>query len=340
MKIGIHYSSNSYGAGCIEYMKSNNLDYKVVNAYDSDIVEQLSDCDIFFWHHHHLNPKDILFAKSLLFSLEQSGKKVYPDYRSTWHFDDKVAQKYLLEALELPLINSHVFYTKKEALKWINNQSFPMVHKLKGGASSHNVSLVKNKVEARNKIRRAFGRGFRATNPRSVLLDDVNKLRTGNGSFVAIIKSLLHFVIPYNIEKSKGRDRGYAYFQDFIPNCNHDIRVQFIGDICYAMKRSIRENDFRASGANQIQYDGSRLPKEVIKLAFDISKKLKMQTLALDLIPDGNTWKIAEISYAFAIDDGECDFGFYTNDLIWHKGVFDPYEYMVTYLRTGSCISK
>ena len=32
-------------------------------------------------------------------------------------FDDKIGQKYLLEALGIPFINSHVFYDKYEAIK-------------------------------------------------------------------------------------------------------------------------------------------------------------------------------------------------------------------------------
>jgi glutathione synthase/RimK-type ligase-like ATP-grasp enzyme len=329
MKIGIHHSKVSYSTGCIDYMVKNNIDHKVVNAYDSDIIEQLADCDAFFWHHHHFNPKDVLFAKSLLISLEQKGVKVYPNTKSCWHFDDKVAQKYLLEALNLPVANSHVFYSKKDALRNIENQKFPIVFKLKGGAGSYNVSLIKSKKRAKKVINKSFGRGYRLSSPRAVLKEDIRKLKKGQGSIKEIIKTLIHFVYPYNIERSKGRERGYFYFQDFIPDCDHDIRIQFIGDICYAMKRQVRKNDFRASGANQIDYDGSKLPIEAIKLGFEIANVLKMQTLALDLIPFGDSWKIAEISYAFGIDEGECDFGYFTKDLEYHKGSFNPYEYMI-----------
>ena len=53
-----------------------------------------------------------------MFSVEASGKKVFPDFNTVWHFDDKVGQKYLLEALDLPLVPTWVFYDKTEALQW------------------------------------------------------------------------------------------------------------------------------------------------------------------------------------------------------------------------------
>ncbi len=77
-----------------------------------------------------LNPRDILFAKQLLFSLEQSGIIVFPDFNTGWHFDDKVGQKYLLETIDAPLVPSYVFYSKKEALEWDEQTNFPKVFKL------------------------------------------------------------------------------------------------------------------------------------------------------------------------------------------------------------------
>lgn len=114
MNIAIHHTEESFSDYWIEYCKSNAISFKVVNCYDNDIVTQLQDCDALMWHHHHGVYKDTLFAKSLLFSLEQAGVKVFPDLNTAWHFDDKIGQKYLLEAINAPLVPSHVFYDKKQ----------------------------------------------------------------------------------------------------------------------------------------------------------------------------------------------------------------------------------
>src|SRR5690625_3021554 len=63
--------------------------------------------------------KDVMAARKILFALEHAGVQVFPDFRTAWHFDDKVAQKYLLEAIGAPLVPSYVFYDKEQALTWV-----------------------------------------------------------------------------------------------------------------------------------------------------------------------------------------------------------------------------
>ena len=72
-------------------------------------MQQLVDCDALMWHHDQGNYKDVLFAKQLLFAVEQSGKKVFPDFKTNWYFDDKVGQKYLFESLGVPFVNTYIF---------------------------------------------------------------------------------------------------------------------------------------------------------------------------------------------------------------------------------------
>lgn len=331
MKIGIHSNKLSYSEGLIEYLKNNNIQYKIVDAYSSSIISDLKDCDGFFWHFFHNNPKDVLFAKQLLTSIELSGKKVIPSIKSCWHFDDKVGQKYLLESFNLPLIPSFVAYSKSDAFKLIAKSSFPIVFKLRGGAGSFNVSLIRNKENAKSMINKCFGRGFRQVNPWNGINYEYKKLLKDGFNYIrltSLVKAISHIVIPYKIEETLGREKGYFYFQKFIPDCAFDYRVQFIGDICYAMKRYVRKDDFRASGGGDIDYDGSNIPLEVIKLAKKVRDTLEMETLAIDILPNGKDYIIAEVSYAFAIDEGECDFGYYDSNLNWINQKFNPYEYM------------
>lgn len=329
MKIGIHNSKRSYSEGWINYCESKKIPYKIVNAYSTNIIKDLEDCSIFMWHHYHSNPQDAIFAKQLLFSLEQAGKLVFPDWKTGWHFDDKLGQKYLLEALKLPIVPSYVYYFKTEADNWASNYEFPAVFKLRCGASSYNVQLIKTKKEAFHIIDKAFKSGFRQINPLVDLRENFNKSKTIKKKLKKIIKILPNIVYPYPIEKSKGREQGYVYFQEFIPNCSYDIRVQLIDDKCYAMTRKVRPNDFRASGGGNIDYDGSKVPVAVIELSFKIAKLLNIQSMAIDLLPYKDSFLISEISYAFAIDDGELDFGYWDNKLNYHSGTINPLGWMV-----------
>jgi hypothetical protein len=118
MKIAIHDNKKEryFSYRWINYCKSNNISFKIVDAYDSNIVQQVSDCEAFMWHHSNYDYRDALFAKQLIYSIQQSGKKVFPDFQTSWHFDDKVGQKYLLESINAPLVPSYVFYTKEKQL--------------------------------------------------------------------------------------------------------------------------------------------------------------------------------------------------------------------------------
>ena len=57
-----------------------------------------------------MNPRDLLVAQSIQSALEHSGFRVFPDWRTGWHFDDQVAQKCLFEA-----IGARYVFEKSEA---------------------------------------------------------------------------------------------------------------------------------------------------------------------------------------------------------------------------------
>lgn len=330
MKIAIHYSPDSFSVRWIEYCKENFIDYKIVNAYDSDIIQQVENCDIFMWHHHHGNYKDVLFAKQLLYSLQIAGKKVFPDFNTGWHFDDKVGQKYLLEAIDAPLVPSYAFYTKESALEWVDRTTFPKVFKLRGGAGSSNVKLAKTKEEAIKMIGRAFGKGFTQFDRWRNLKERVRKYREGKDSLLGICKGIGRLFIPTEFSKMHYREKGYVYFQDFIPNNSFDLRVIVVGDKAFAIKRIVREGDFRASGSGNIIYDKQEIDETCVEIAFKVNKVLISQSLAIDFVFDiKNNPLIVELSYGFATAVYDSCPGYWTSDLVWHEEAFKPQYWMV-----------
>ena len=329
-KIAIHCRQGSFSERWIEYCKENNIPYKIVNAYDSDIIKQVEDCEAFMWHHLQNNYKDALFAKQLLYSLQTAGKKVFPDFHTGWHFDDKVGQKYLLESIGAPLVPSYVFYTKKDALDWVSNTSFPKVFKLRGGAGAENVRLVHSKTEAKRLIRKAFGRGFPQYDTKSHLKDVYVKWKQGKVSFLEVCRGLAHLFIPIRNAKFHANENGYAYFQDFIPNNKYDIRVIVIGDKAFAIKRMCRPDDFRASGSGNIIYERSEIDLRCVKMSFDVAAKLKTTSVATDWVRTPiDEWFVVELSYGFAMHGYDTCPGYWTNDMQWHEGQFNPQGWMV-----------
>lgn len=330
MKIAIHHRAGSFSDRWIAYCRKQNIPYKIVNAFDSNIIEQVKDCDVFMWHHHPGLYKDTLVAKKILLSLEHSGVRVFPDFKTGWHFDDKVAQKYLFEALDLPCIPSYVFYDKIEALDWASQTSYPKVFKLKGGAGAANVQLAKNKSQAFKLIKKSFNKGFPHFDRVGNLKERFRKFRNGQDTFLGVLKGIARLFIKVDLVKWLSPEKGYAYFQDFMPNNSFDIRVIVIGARAFAIKRLVRPNDFRASGSGDIIYNPSEISIECIRLAFLINEKVCSQSIAFDFIFDeANNPMIVEISYGFATGAYDPCPGYWDKDLNWHEGEFNPQEWMV-----------
>lgn len=331
MKIAIHHKLGSFSERWIEYCKKNAISYKIVNAYDSNIIEQVKGCDVFMWHHHHADFKDVLTAKKILFALEHAGIKVFPDFKTGWHFDDKVAQKYLLEAIEAPVVPSFVFYEKQKALDWAESTDYPKVFKLKGGAGSSNVKLVKNKKQCVRLINKAFGSGFAQNDYLYEFKDRIKKYKAGKMSAKQILSPLYRLVFPRAFDKMSHKEKGYVYFQEFIPNNDSDTRIVIVGNYAVAEKRFVRKGDFRASGSGEFSYDNINL--KAIGLAFEISKRLKVQCVAFDFVFDENDNPlIVEMSYGFGTTGLNKAPGYWDSSLNWHEGKFNPQEWMLNHI--------
>ena len=309
MKIAFAKTTFEYETSCwIEYCKKHNIDYILVDPYDTDVVEKMKDCDVFMWHHSQSNYKDLLFANQLLFSMQQAGKTVYPDFYSNWHFDNKVGQKYLLEAIGAPLVKTYVFYDKTEALKWAKETTYPKVFKLRCGAASKNVKLAHSYQECKKFINKAFGKGY----------PPYNADNTFKFGIKPVLLFLKHTFFPPKKYKYINHEKGYVYFQDFMSGNTHDTRVIVInGKYACAEKRFNRKDDFRASGSGSFSYED--IDTNIVRVAFEVAKKLRMQSVAFDFVYDEHrNPKIVEICFGFGTKGISHSPGYYTDDLEWH----------------------
>lgn len=314
----------------IDYCEKNNIPFKLVSCYDNDIIDQLKDCSGLMWNYHQSNFKDIVMSKPLLFSLQQIGMKVFPDFNTAWHFDDKLGQKYLLEALNTDLVQTWAFYDKKTALDWIKKTSYPKVFKLRGGAGSQNVQLVKNASAAIKLANKAFGNGFPAYDAWGSIKERIRKWRLGKTDAFDVLKGFFRLINPPRYAKVMGNDINYLYFQEFIPNNDSDIRIIVIDGKAFALKRMVRVNDFRASGSGSFRYEREVFDERCVKLSFEYTKKLKAQCIAYDYVFDqDNNPKLIEISYGFANKVYDPCTGYWDENMNWYPGVFNPYGWMV-----------
>lgn len=322
MKIGIHPTEGLYSDLWIPYCESHGIEYKLVDCYRSDIIEQLEDCDALMWHFSHKSARASKFAKDLLYAVQASGKEVFPDFNMLWHFDDKIGQKYLFETKGIPHPPTYVWYNRKEALHWASVTEFPKVFKLRNGSASDNVKLVRTRKHAKRLIRRAFTRGFRQYHGWSNLKDRVRKYRLGKATIRDVLKGIVRIFWTTEYARHTAREKGYVYFQDFVPGLDHDFRVFVIGDRAFFIKRMVRKNDFRASGSGT--YLGAReyVREDLVRLAFEISDLLKSPCLVFDFVYLEGKPVVLEISFGTITNWSHSD-GYLDREMHWHEGLFD-----------------
>lgn len=329
MKIGIHHYKGSFSERWIAYCDEQRIPWKLVDCYSNDIMQQLNDCDALMWHINQNNPKDNLFAKQLIFSVQASGKKVFPNFHTSWHFDDKVGQKYILEAICAPLAKTWIFYDKKKALQWASQTKFPKVFKLRGGGGSQNVRLTRNLKEAKRLIRKAFGYGFLGYYALGSIKERWRKFRLGKTNFQDLIEGVVRFVLPPPYARKRGREKGYVYFQEYVPDNTFDIRIIIIGDRAFAIKRMIRKDDFRASGSGMILYEKEHFTDETVALSFKMASQLKSQSAAFDFVYYGDKIYVLEVSFGFIKEVYDPCTGYWDKNLKWYEGKFNPCDWMV-----------
>jgi len=125
------------------------------------------------------------------------------------------------------------------------------------------------------------------------------------------------------------RDRGYAYFQDFIAENDHDIRVVVIGKRAFAIKRLVRDGDFRASGSGRIIYEPEQIPLDCVRIAFEATEAIGSQCAAYDFVFDNGRPLIIEVSYAFAQEAYRACPGYWDESLNWHNKTVDPEVFII-----------
>jgi hypothetical protein len=130
-----------------------------------------------------------------------------------------------------------------------------------------------------------------------------------------------------NNSKLIGREKGYIYFQDFIPNNDSDTRVTVIGDRAFAFIRNVRRGDFRASGSGDIVYDPHRIQLKCLEIAFEVTRKVGSQSMAFDFVIGANQQPlILEVSYCYAAQAVYSCPGHWDAELNWHEGHIWPQD--------------
>lgn len=299
----IFQHSGSWANPWIEYCQKNNISFEIVDCYQPDIINKLLHFDCLLWHIGNYVLQDMLVGRSILYAAKNMGLKVFPDYNTAWHFDDKIAETYILQSAGAPIPDSWMFYQFQDCSSWLQNEAkYPLIAKLRCGAGSNNVRLLRTKNNALKYARKMFKHGYK-TYPSILFKTKSQFLSSKNWEVMkARIKRIPEFLQTLSRAKKFPKERGYVFFQEYIPNDGFDLKIVVIGDKLSYIGRNIRKGDFRASGGGDLFFEKSLVSQNIITSAFSISDKLGFQCMGYDYVVDKITGigKIVEISYGFS----------------------------------------
>ncbi len=305
MHVAIHPDDYRFGGPPEKYdaasprwaqlLESAGHDVKWVDVRAADILDQLAGCDGFMWRWAHFRGMGRIARRLLPVIERELGLLVYPDQSTCWHYDDKLAQAYLLEAAELPIPRTWIWFDANAAGNWVKTATYPLVLKLASGASSSNVRLLHDDLEAGVWIDRLFKcqvtnlteEQFQPLNFRDRIRAAAEMLKSGGRSFLG--------------NDGLEPQSGYVLFQEFLPDNPFDTRVTVIGNRAFAFRRFNRAGDFRASGSGKIDWDPNATDQRFVKLAFEAARRLKIQSGAIDGLYRNGECVIGEISYTYAL---------------------------------------
>ena len=321
MLVGIH----KVGYGQIftkkyeKILSFNGIKYLWLDSSSQNFWQQVEELDLFIYRWIQFDDMHQI-AKAVIPVIERyMNIPCLPDLNTCWHYDDKIRQYYILKQANLPIVESWIFWDKKKALQWADTAEFPVVFKLKNGASSMNVVKVNTKQQAKKIINIMFNRGIF---PGKIPLADTTQkkdfelfksLRKLGGKFRLFYQG--ENKIPY-----WQKHKNYVLFQKYLPNNDYDTRVVVIGERAYAFRRFNRKNDFRSSGSGNLDLNPESIDLQHVKVAFKVSKKMQFQTMAYDFLYNNKKSEFCEISYTY-VDwvPHDCP-GYWDSELNWHKG--------------------
>ncbi|BCS54870.1 RimK family alpha-L-glutamate ligase [Geobacter sp. SVR] len=333
MRIGIHPDHMwgcSFSDKWSQLLKERGVEILELNLLSKNALEQAKECDGVMWRWFHIQDHK-QSARVILHTIENHlDIPVFPSSRTSWHFDDKIAQYYLLQAIGAPQPEAWIFWNREEALKWVETAPYPVIFKLTSGAGSSNVLKVDHPIEARKLIQRMFCRGIfpmTMNEYRPPLLPRTRReLRERFSRVVDAAGYAATGEYPRLREFWWKPEMGYAYFQEFLPDNTCDTRVTVIGNRAFAFRRMNRPGDFRASGSGNIDWNPAKIDPACLRIAFDVSAKAGFQTMAYDFLYREGKPVICEISYTF-VDSAvfNCP-GQWDPELNWHEGHRWPEE--------------
>jgi glutathione synthase/RimK-type ligase-like ATP-grasp enzyme len=311
----------------IDYCIEKNITYELIDWREFSAFKKMVLHDIVMWHYSHYSADEMLFASNILTALKAAGCRVFPDIFDSTHFDDKVAQAYLLKGLDINTPANYQLHSPVSVDTYIKEVSkFPVVAKLRTGSGSSNVVLLSSKGDLKKYSSKMFSGGINSSPNTLFKLKSNLKSTKSLKVFKSRLKRVPEFLFSRKNAKALPREKGYVYLQEFIDGVNYDLKIAIVGDKLSFVARGTRPGEFRASGGGTLFYDRNLIDRSIVEEAFNAYDKLQSDCTGLDMIKDPRTNNpvILEVSYGFSHEAQIDADGYYDRNFIWHDEPFNP----------------
>ncbi|PHR45578.1 MAG: hypothetical protein COA32_13050 [Fluviicola sp.] len=292
----IHDDIQLWVNACNDY--KSQIDYVIIDLTLNDWLDKIraSEADYFLLKPSGYNESfKQLYDERVLIMEEELKLKVFPSRKEIFIYENKRFLSFWLNANAIPHPNTNIFYFRKEAIKFINTQPFPIVSKTNIGASGSGVKILKNENEAVSYINDIFdGKG--ADNR---VGPNLKKKKILQRALKLIInpKKLKAKIFKYSIV-SKSLQNHFVIFQKFIPH-SFEWRVVRIGDSFFAHKKML--NGEKASGSLIKSYDNP--PLDLFDFVKEITDKHNFYSQAIDVFESNNGYLVNEMQCIFGQSD-------------------------------------
>lgn len=239
----------------IEKIRSE-LNYPIIIRTILEIDDLKLDKDDIIIYNSSADHAVRTYIKDKLFFLSYTNRLI-PSYELLMAHENKGFQEVMKKRKGFGNLQGSYFFDLDN-----RNLPFPTVLKTTQGAGSSGVFLVKNKRDLSTIKKKYFNQTFK----RNVISAQRRlKLKTAE----------------YKIYKYSKKKFNLFIEQEFIPNLKHDFKVLVFGDRYFVLKRSVKKNDFRASGSGKFNF--VEPPTKVLNFAREIAEVLDNPYLSLDI---------------------------------------------------------
>lgn len=315
-QIALVYKPRTLSEKWKEYLEKNNVSFRLINVFESNLKEQLDGIRLLLWSFDHTDYQESLIAASACKTTENLGIEVYPNHNERFFYNDKLTQAIYFNSIGLPIPETKVYYEPKHFSAFLKNAQFPFIIKLRKGAGSENVFYIQSAAEAKELSTKLFQQGISVFRAKKYIKKRIKKER----NLFSLPKIIRRSYLIHRHYNNFPKEKGYVLVQNYIQNKGFDYRVVIVGNRAYVAKRIALNHQFGASGSGLAEYPNENAPKKLIEIAFDIHNKLNVRGMSYDFLEETDSGKfyLIEANYTYAQTSMDRCTGYFDSELTWH----------------------